>query len=52
MATKTTPITYVIATTTFHAPGDLTVVEGAIRPDDDPVVAHPAMFRPVADAVD
>ena len=53
MAAKTTTIGYVIATTTFHAPGDLTVTEGTIRPADGPVVkAHPAMFQPVIDAVD
>jgi hypothetical protein len=52
MATKASNITYVIATTTFHGPGNLSVTEGTIRPADDPVVkAHPAMFQPVADAV-
>jgi len=52
MAVKSTS-TYVIATTTFHGPGNLSVAEGTIRPSDDPVVkAHPGMFRPVADAVD
>jgi hypothetical protein len=44
---------YVIATTTFHAPGDLTVAEGNIRTADDPVVkAHQQMFRPVEDLAD
>lgn len=52
MAAKT-PTAYVIATTTFHSPRNVTVTEGIIRTADDPVVkAHPAMFRPVADAVD
>ena len=52
MASKS-PTAHVIATTTFHAPGDLTVTEGTIRTADDPVVkAHPQMFQPVADAVD
>jgi hypothetical protein len=35
MATKNST-TYVIATTTLHGPGDLTVTEGTIRPTDDP----------------
>ncbi len=51
MATKTP--TYVVATTTFHGPGHLTVTEGVIRPTGDPVVkAHPQMFRPVADVAE
>jgi hypothetical protein len=52
MATKITPA-YFVATTTFHAPDDLTVAEGNIKRSDDPIVkAHPTVFRPVADAVD
>ena len=47
MATKTTP-SYVVATTTFHGPDDLTVAEGTIkRSDDDVVKAHQNVFRPV-----
>jgi hypothetical protein len=52
IASKSTP-SYVVATTTFHGPDDLTVTEGSIRAADDAVVkTHPAMFRPVAYAVD
>ena len=52
MATKSTP-TYVVATTTFHGPDDLTVAEGTIKRSDDPIVkAHPNVFRPVEDTVD
>ena len=48
MATKTIP-SYVVATTTFHGPDDLTVAEGTIKRSDDPIVkAHPNVFRPVA----
>lgn len=52
MATKSNPA-YVVATTTFHGPDDLTVTEGTIKPSDDRIVkAHPNVFRPVEDAVD
>jgi hypothetical protein len=52
MATETTP-SYVVATTTFHGPGDLTVAEGTIKRRDDEVVkAHPNVFRPVEDIAD
>jgi hypothetical protein len=50
MTTKSTTA-YVVATTTFHGPDDLTVAEGTIKRSDDPVVkAHPNVFRPVEDA--
>ena len=49
LATQGT-ITYVVATATFHGPGDLTVAEGTIKRNDDPIVkAHPNVFRAVED---
>jgi hypothetical protein len=52
MASKSTAA-YVVATTTFQGPDDLTVAEGTIKRSDDPIVkAHPNVFRPVEDAAD
>jgi hypothetical protein len=52
MVTRTAP-SYVVATTTFHGPGSLTVAEGTIKRSDDPIVrAHPNVFRPVENLAD
>ena len=52
LATKSTS-SYVVATTTFHGPDDLTVAEGAVKRSDDPIVkAHPNVFKAVEDIAD
>lgn len=47
--TKTTaPLCIVVATTTFHAPAGLLVIEGTLYDGEHPVVkAHPTQFTPV-----
>jgi hypothetical protein len=52
MAAKSTAA-YVVATTTFHGPDDLTIAEGTIKRSDDPVVkAQPNVFKAVEDVAD